>query len=74
MLELKQIVKDNEAHFSFYRNGNCFYRVNVEDQNYEFPVPIEDVGEASLFAKFKAITLMRYIRKALEEGTFVKCK
>lgn len=74
MPELKQIVKDNEANFSFYRNGNCFYKVTVDGQNYEFPVPVDDVGQASLLAKFKAITLMRYIRTSLQEGTFVKCK
>ena len=37
-----------------------------------FPVSLEDVGGASLFAEMKAITLMRYIRKALEDKTFVK--
>ena len=33
---------------------------------------LEDIGGASLFAEMKAITLMRYIRKALEDKTFVK--
>ena len=31
----------------------------------------EDIGKATLTAEFKAITLMRYIRKALVDGTFV---
>ena len=43
-----------------------------EDQQYTFPVPLEDVADASLHANEKAITYMRYIRKALEEGTFVR--
>jgi hypothetical protein len=37
-----------------------------------FPVSLEDIGGATLTAEFKAITLMRYIRKALADGTFVR--
>jgi hypothetical protein len=36
-----------------------------------FPVPVTDVGDATLEAQEKAIMFMRYIHKALEEGTFV---
>jgi len=44
----------------------------VSGQTYQFPVSLEDIGGATLTAEFKAITLMRYIRKALVDGTFVK--
>lgn len=71
-LTIKQIVKDNVAKFSFYRAGNAFYNVVVNGITYVFPVSIEDIAGATLFAEFKAITLMRYIRKALDEGTFVR--
>jgi hypothetical protein len=69
---LKQIVKDNLARFSFYRNGLMFYTVDLEGTTYQFPVSLEDVGGATLTAEFKAITLMRYVRKALADGTFVR--
>jgi hypothetical protein len=72
MPSIKQIVKDNMARFSFYRMGNMFYTVDVEGQRYQFPVSLEDIGGATLTAEFKAITLMRYIRKALADGTFVR--
>jgi hypothetical protein len=36
-----------------------------------FPVPLSDVGDATLDAQDKAIIFMRYIRKAIDEGTFV---
>jgi hypothetical protein len=72
MPSIKQIVKDNMAKFSFYRTGNMFYTVDVEGQKNQFPVELEDVGGATLAAEFKAITLMRYIRKALADGTFVR--
>jgi hypothetical protein len=51
-----------------------YYVVTVpgEEAEYSFPVPLEDVGEATLNAEEKAITYMRYIRKAIEEGTFVR--
>jgi hypothetical protein len=69
---IKDIVKGNKAHFSFYRGGNMFYTVTVNGTKSMFPVSLEDIGGASLFAKMKAITLMRYIRKALADKTFVK--
>jgi hypothetical protein len=69
---IKEIVMNNTARFSFYRSGNIFYTVEVNGETYQFPVPLEDIGGATLTAEFKAITLMRYIRKALAEGTFVR--
>jgi hypothetical protein len=69
---LKDIVKNNVANFSFYRAGNFFYDIVVAGVRYTFPVSAEDIGGATLFATFKAITLMRYIRKALEDGTFTR--
>jgi hypothetical protein len=70
--KIKDIVKGNMAQFCFYRAGNMFYTVNAYDKRWMFPVSLEDIGGASLFAEMKAITLMRYIRKALKEKTFVK--
>jgi hypothetical protein len=71
-LKIKDIVKGNKAHFSFYRKGNMFYTVTVNGARWMFPVSLEDISGASLFAEMKAITLMRYIRKALQDKTFVK--
>lgn len=71
-LKIKDIVKDNVANFSFYRAGNFFYEIVVSGITYIFPVSADDIGGATLFAQFKAITLMRWIRKALADGTFVR--
>ena len=71
-MTIKEIVKDNVARFSFYRAGNAFYEVQVQGAKYKFPVSLEDLGTATLLAEHKAITLMRYIRKALEDKTFVR--
>ena len=35
-----------------------------------FPIPIDDAKGTTLFAEFKAITLMRWIRKSIEDKTF----
>lgn len=73
--DLKAIVSgNNKARFSHYRDGRFFYLVKVEDRTYSFPIPIEDAKGATLFAEFKAITLMRWIRKALEDKTFQPAK
>ena len=71
-INIKNIVKNNAARFSFYRAGYMYYEVAVDGQVYRFPVSLEDLGTATLLAEHKAITLMRYIRKALEDHTFVK--
>ncbi len=69
---IKDIVKDNVVKFEFYRQQHMYYSVCCNDgTEYTFPVPLDDVMDASLFAQEKAITYMRYIRKALDAGTFV---
>ena len=73
-VDIKSIVKGNVAKFSFYRAGHMFYTVTVDGVSYEFPVSLGDLGTASLFADMKAITLMRYIRKAVTDGTFVRVR
>ncbi len=83
---IKDIVKDNTVTFSHYRDGNMFYNVSVNDFGnptehnkkpisidvYQFPVPLDDIGTATLLNTDKAIIFMRFIRKSIEEGTFVK--
>lgn len=50
-----------------------FYEVVVDGKSYRFPISLEDLGTTTLLAEHKAITLMRYIRKALEDHTFGRC-
>ena len=38
----------------------------VTECGFEFPVPIEDIGDATFLADDKALLFMRYIRKHLE--------
>ena len=75
MPTLKEIVANNNpAKFSHYRDGNFFYNVEVEGVKYAFPISLEEAKGATMLADFKAITLMRWIRKALAANTFQKAK
>lgn len=68
-MNVKDIVKGNNAHFHEYRAGNLWYRVvydfkeGGEFSSFDFPVPIEDTEGATFSCETKAITLMRWIRK-----------
>lgn len=71
---IAQIVKGTTAEFSYYKEDNIYYSVDVEGYKYEFPIDIankEDIGNSRLDRTYKAITLMRYIRKAIDKGTIV---
>lgn len=56
------ITKDEKAVFSFYREGNLYYKI----KDIEFPVPIADAGMATFLAEDKAIMFMRWFRKHVE--------
>lgn len=71
-INLKEMIKDNKVYFSRYRQNHMYYHINYNGQKYEFPVPLEDVQDATLMAEEKAIMLMRYIRKAIKENMLVK--
>lgn len=63
MSRIKDIVKDQQAHFVFYRDRCLFYET---DAGFQFPVPVDDAGSATFNSEEKAILLMRYIRKHLD--------
>ncbi len=63
MTKIKDMVKDNKkAQFLFYRDEQLWY---ITDDGFEFPIPIEEAKGATFVPEFKAITLMRWIRKHL---------
>ncbi len=75
--ELKTLIKGRRVQFSRYRKGYLYYTINDRSdadliRTFEFPVPIEDVGDATFGSTEKAILFMRYIRKAQQEGSFVR--
>lgn len=62
-MNILDMVKDKQVTFMYYKDMNLWY---VTECGFDFPVPIEDVGTATMLAKDKAILFMRYIRKHLD--------
>ena len=77
MHDLKTMVKGTTVHFLRAHQGNLWYEVryNVTEaqdapvavyDTFEFPVPMDDMGEATFSATDKAMLFMRYIRAHLK--------
>lgn len=77
MSELKVtdfVQKDVRVYFDSFRAGVFYYWVEhqTSGEQYQFQVPIEEVGNATLNARDKSVMFMRWIRKGLEDKTMVK--
>ena len=62
-ISIKDMVKNKTVTFMFYKEKELWY---ITEDGFEFPVPIDDVGTASMNKTDKAILYMRWIRKHLE--------
>jgi hypothetical protein len=64
MNSIKEMVRDQKkVRFSFYRDKELWY---ITEDGFEFPVPLDDIGNATFLHEDKAILFMRYIRKYIE--------
>jgi hypothetical protein len=75
-MKITEIVKETSAIFSHYKCGMMYYDVKRATGEWicTFPLDVtnvEDIGSATLESTHKAITLMRYIRKAIKDETIV---
>ena len=74
-MTLKEIVTSPEpAMFSHAIAGVLYYTVKVGDKTVIFPIDMndkEDVGIATFEAEYKPLTLMRYIRKAIDKDLLI---
>jgi len=73
---LKEIVKDTDALLSYMCEGKAYYVIHVENSSYQLEIDSNaDEWKATyLYPRFKAITLMRWIRKGLENGKLIQIK
>jgi len=71
---LKEIVKGTEAHMSHVCDGKVYYAIVVENSVYRLEIDsTEDEWKTTfLYPTFKAITLMRWIRKGMENEKFIQ--
>lgn len=71
-MSIKQMVRDdNIAEFAYYRDGSLWYEIrymndHMDMSEFKFPVPIEDIGNATFGRTERAMLMMRYIRKQLK--------
>jgi hypothetical protein len=64
MLSVKNMVKDNkQVTFLHFKEGELWYRT---EDGFDFPVPVADVGNATMLARDKALLFMRYIRRQMD--------
>ena len=74
-MTLKEIVTlPAEAKFVHAIAGTLYYRITTDNMVVEFPIDMndkDDVGTTTFVASYKPITLMRYIRKAMENETLI---
>jgi len=64
MLSVKDMVKDNkQVTFVHFKEGELWYRT---EDGFDFPLPVSDVGTATMLATDKALLFMRYIRKHVD--------
>lgn len=75
-MTLKEIVKlPYEAKFDYAIAGILYYSIRHENGRIIFPIDMNDradVGTTTFVASYKPLTLMRYIRKALERGELIE--
>lgn len=74
--DIKEIVSNGHlAKISHAIAGVLYYQVDTATgDKYMFPVDmnnVADVGTATFPAEIKAITLMRYIRKAISNNSYI---
>lgn len=62
-MNIKEMIKNKVVNFVEYRKGNLWYTTEC---GFEFPVPIEDIGDGIFKSQENAIMLMRYIRKHID--------
>ena len=67
-LSLANMVKDNKVKFEFFKinengDGELWYSLNVNEDNFKFPVPTKGAGSGIFLASDKAMLFLTYIRK-----------
>ena len=69
---LKDLVKGTTAKYLCCEASCLIYEIEVDNLKYEFPIDVSDrveIGNATFNRTHKAITLMRYINKAIKNET-----
>lgn len=75
---LKEIVSGTDALLTHICTGKVYYQIHVCESTYQLEInSMDDEWKTTyLLPRFKAINLMRWIRKGIEkeDGTFIQLK
>jgi len=76
MENLKTIVKGTKAVLSFVCARKVYYHIETENHLYQLEINSMDdeLKTTYLEKEYKAITLMRWIRKGIEANTLIQLK
>ena len=78
MENIKDIVKGTFAVLSHICNGHAYYRIDSNDHIYQLDINCNDDEwkDVYILPKYKSITLMRWIRKGIENenDSFIQLK
>jgi len=75
METIKTIVNGTQASLSHVCNGKACYKIMTADHSYQLEINLMDAEwkDVYVYPEYKAITLMRWIRKGIEsnDGSFI---
>jgi hypothetical protein len=74
MEDLKTIIKETTAKLTHICHGKAYYEIKTENHAYQLEIDTmdEEFNTTYLFPEYKAITLMRWIRKGIDNGTLIE--
>jgi hypothetical protein len=72
-INIKDLVKDKTAKLSYICNCIAYFEI---DEKYQFPINLttDEWKTTYLYTEYKAITLMRWIRIAINNETLIILK
>ncbi len=71
-MKITDIIKNNTVKYESFRQGFFYYTIDFQGETFQFTIPLDDIGTATMPKEDKAIYYMRWIKPALTENTFVK--
>jgi len=73
---LKEIIKNNDALMTHVCEGKVYYQIHVGESTYQLEIDsnAEEWKNTYIYPRFKAINLMRWIRKGMGTDTFIQIK
>jgi len=69
-MNINVVKNNNTVKFEYYSDGALWYSIRDSNNEYTFPIPIEEAKGGLFKRKDKALYFMRFIRKAVKNKTY----